>query len=308
MTDRTALSVHGSRVQIFLLLCLIMPFFLFISGCDKETPLFPGFSVNPVLVYDTFSLNRSLRVDFYGNNNVSGFIGYRIYVNSSSNATLVWPAGPQVSLSVSSVNQSIPFSVLLNSDSAGFPVTNGKKYYISITAVNQRSGGLLAESTAGPASLAVPLTNVPALLNNHNIPGQADDGITIASNGSVSLADIPDAAGAGTPGLVFSLRQNGSSFLPYLTALSNGSFLQDLGSSPDIVSKNRVPVWPVGYAGTGDSILLVTSHVIAVYNSLKGTYAKIFITAAPVAQASAVQAVTLAVTVTAMPLPFLPKF
>ena len=264
---------------------LIIFFWLFtlFSGvfqCSQNTLPLPNPKLNPVTIMNTYASNKAIRIQFAGNNSVSGFYGYNVYVNTAQtideNINFVPINASDISFvsTESSPNSLISITVL--SDSFGMPLTNGKNYFVYMKSIALYSGEYFY-SGVGATSSVMPETNYVFLLHNL-FSGVTNNSFQITPSGSCFVTNISTNEKAD---FVVSLQENQGNFYPYLISKTN-IHLQDLGYYESLWACNQVP--NLGYADS--PIFLINNHIIAFYDSDSQIYGKMFILSVPEVQTS----------------------
>lgn len=257
--------------------------FLLLGGlfqCSQNTLPLPNPTLNPVTIMNTYASNKAIKIKFAGNNSVSGFYGYNVYVNTAQtideNINFVPINSSDVSFASSDSSPNSLISITVLSDSFGRPLTNSKNYFVYMKSVALYSGEYFY-SGVGTTSSVMPATNY--LLQLHNLfSGVTNNSFQITPSGRCVGTNISTNEKAE---FVFSLQDNQGNFPPYLISETNIHF-QDLGYYESLWSCNHVPT--LGYADS--SIFLITNHIIAFFDSDLQIYGKIFIQSAPEVQTS----------------------
>jgi hypothetical protein len=269
-----------SRSHPFILLLGVISLF---PSCSDQAPTTPNFDVNRVVTLQTYGLNSGFRLEFYGNNYEAGFAGYDVYISRSnmiSTLPMLYKGNGSASLAFGSIDPSVLQSFTISVDGDDVSLTNGRKYYVWMTAVNALNGKL-KESAPSTISLVTPLTQYDFSLGNHADPGTLDDSITINPFGVPAIGDAPDTIPKGTISFFFELRMNNGQALPYISTRSNNVYIQDLGTFQDISYAKNLPLWPRGWTGPESSVLAVQGHVVGLYLDNYGFYGKIFFISVP---------------------------
>lgn len=248
--------------------------------CSQNTLPLPNPTLNPVTIMNTYASNEAIKIKFAGNNSVSGFYGYNVYVNTAqtidANINFVPINSSDVSFVSRDSSPNSPISITVLSDSFGMPLTNGKNYFVYMQSVAFYSGEYFY-SGVGTTSSVMPTTNYPFQL--HNLFSEVtNNSFHLTPSGRCVVTNISTNEKAD---FVFSLQENQGSFYPYLISETN-IHLQDLGYYESLWSCNHVPT--LGYADS--SIFLITNHIIAFFDSDLQIYGKIFIQSAPEVQTS----------------------
>jgi len=257
-------------------------FFLFggLFQCSQNTLPLPDPTLNPVTIMNTYASNKAIRIKFAGNNSISGFYGYNIYVNAAQiieeNINFVPINSSDVSFVSKDSSPNSLISITVLSDSFGMPLTNGKNYFVYMQSIALYSGEYYY-SGVGTTSSVMPVTNY--LFQLHNLfSGVSNNSFQITPSGSCVITNISTNEKAD---FIVSLQENQGNFYPYLISKTN-IHLQDLGYYESLWSCNQVP--KLGYADS--PIFLINNHIIAFYDSDLQIYGKIFIQSVPEVQTS----------------------
>jgi len=257
--------------------------------------------INPPINVITYPTNQGIIVKFYGNNIEEGFSGYNVYVSDKSGIK---------NQSISPIKNNygglptLPYGaygcypdasqqsfVTVKTDSFNSPISNGKKYYVTVTAyilVNDKE----YESDHSNESEIIPLNEGEAEIFNHKISGKTNDGIVFNSNKTVIITNAPDTIVSGWGGdFVFELNDFNGEILPCIVIKSNQTYIQDLGYYNNINEVDEIP--QSGYLAPDIIMPVIESHLYILYKPAFNQYIRIYVISAPQSQSSDLSDVSL---------------
>ena len=251
-----------------------------------------------VVAYPT---NQGIIVKFYGNNLEEGFRGYNVYVSQSPgirNQTLDAVKnryGSVPTLLYGSAgcypDASQKSFITIKTDSFNSPITNRKKYYVTVTAYLLIDGKSYESEHSNEAEV-IPLNEGEAEIFNHKISGKTNDGIIFNADGTVSIIDVPDTINSGWGGdFVFELIEKNGTVLPYIVIKSNQTYIQDLGYYENINEIDNIPV--NGYIQPDVEMPVIESHLYILYKVSSAQYIRVYIVSAPSEQTTELSDVSL---------------
>lgn len=280
-------------------LVLLIILFLFVQ-CQSKFDI-PERVINSPINVVAYPTNQGIIVKFYGNNLEEGFRGYNVYVGHSpgirnQNLSAVKNRFGSVPTLLYGSPGCYPDAsqksfITIKTDSFNLPITNRKRYYVTVTAyllIDEKS----YESEHSNEAEIEPLNEGEAEIYNHKISGKTNDGIVFNTNGTVSVIDAPDTILSGWGGdFVFELIEKDGTVLPYIVIKSNQTYIQDLGYYENINEIDNIPV--NGYIQPDVAMPVIDSHLYVLYKVSTAQYIRVYILSAPSEQTSELSDVSL---------------
>lgn len=267
-----------------------------------------GCSDNPLAIIDDYNTpsdvrsapsNAAIVIDFLSANDAVDFLGFNVYISSTSNMTdaRVISNGASLPTFAYLAHTYSNIRLVITNDASVRPLTNGYTYYVAVSAYGTNNyltrlfqqgyggnqGGVI-ELMPTALSAAMPRREGVIVFSNNTFNASADDGIRYTQGAQTNCALFDDAGAneaAATADFYCSYTNiPGPGLVPYAVCGANNpnSFqMQSLGFQNDFYAMAQMPAG--GYTAAGTHYICASNHMYALYSpNSGGTYVKIWVT------------------------------
>ncbi len=265
---------------VFLMLAGIIVLF---SSCENKITT-PEKIINQPGPVETYAVDNSITVKFFGNNIEEGFAGYNIYI--SRNPGIINQNLSPVQNSYASTptllygnagcfpNASEKSYVTVDKDSKGASIIAQEMYYVTVSA-NVLIGDNEYNSNLTEETAVTVRTKAGINLNNQQISDQTNDGVIFNSSGEVQFINVSNSfIFNGTGDMFFRLQDIDDYITPVLSVESNNNQIQDVGYVGNMDEFNDIPA--SGYI-ENSYVTAIENHLYILYKPSVNKYIKIYI-------------------------------